>query len=59
MNEKNIIKEFEYIQRQIVKLDDKLEPKFEIKEDVQHSLIWGSVVVIIAIVVLFIVKIVS
>ena len=59
MNDKILRQELDALQRGIDRLDNKINPKFHIDTDVQHSLIWGSVIVIVVFIICFLIKIMN
>jgi histone H3/H4 len=56
MNDKILKNELDALQRSIDRVDNKIEPKFDIKPEVQHSLIWATALVIVAVILYWIVK---
>ena len=56
MNDKIIKQELDALQRSIDRLDNKIEPKFHIEPQVQHSLIWATALVVVVIVVYYMIK---
>lgn len=57
MDDKILKQELDYLKRSIDRVDNKVEPKFHIETEVQHSLIWGVVVVVVMLIVYWIVKV--